>query len=66
MDDWAADAAWMTPYFSICIWSSIWLAMPPKFALPKRGYTRKNGLWWDGEGIWRGRDKNGEYYHISP
>lgn len=26
--DWVADASWMTTYFSIGVWSSIWLASP--------------------------------------
>lgn len=26
---WWQDAAWMTPYFSICVWNSIWLSAYP-------------------------------------
>jgi len=29
IDAWAADAPWMTGYFSIGVWSSIWLAVAP-------------------------------------
>jgi hypothetical protein len=27
MDVWQNDAAWMTAYFSIGVWSSIWLSV---------------------------------------
>ena len=35
IDDWGDDAAWMTGYFSICVWSSIWLTIPPR--IPNTG-----------------------------
>ena len=36
MSDWTADAAWMTPYFSLCVWSSIWLSIAPRPAVTER------------------------------
>lgn len=29
MNDWWADAAWMTLYFTFAVWNSIWLAFAP-------------------------------------
>ena len=36
MDDWAQDAQWMTGYFSVAVWSSLWLSMAPLPSMPER------------------------------
>jgi len=36
ISDWWKDALWMTPYFSFCVWQSLWLGWAPRF---KQEYT---------------------------
>jgi len=36
ISDWWQDALWMTPYFSFCVWQSLWLGWAPRF---KKEYT---------------------------